>query len=123
MAEKQIEELTKELRTLKIRVATLEAENDQRVRRESREHTRALATPSNEKEQVNGIGIGDRVRITNHVKKPAYWTKAWDEKKERVATVTKINPLQIHFRTDNGVNTWRAPNNVRKITDTDEYSR
>jgi hypothetical protein len=83
MAEKQIEELTKELRTLKIRVATLEAENDQRVRRESHEYTRTLATP-NEKDQVNGIGIGDRVRITNHVKKPAYWTKAWDGRRKNV---------------------------------------
>ena len=112
MAERQIEELIEELRTLRLRVATLEAENDQRTRRESLESTRSSTA-----EQVNGIRKGDRVRITNAVKKPAYWTRAWDENKERVATVTKVTPLQIHFRTDNGVNTWRAPNNVRKIVD------
>jgi hypothetical protein len=128
MAERQIEELIRELRTLKLRVATLEAENDyQRARRESSEHTRTLTAASNnsthDMERVNGIGRGDRVRITNTVKKPAYWTKAWDEKKERVATVIKVTPSQIHFRTDNGVNTWRAPNNVRKIVDTDEFNR
>jgi hypothetical protein len=128
MAERQIEELIRELRTLKLRVATLEAENDeQRVRRESSEYSRTITTASSSSthsvERVNDIGRGDRVRITNTVKKPAYWTKAWDEKKERLATVTKVTPSQIHFRTDNGVNTWRAPNNVRKVLDTDELNR
>jgi hypothetical protein len=114
MAERQIEELINELRTLKLRVETLEAGNNNRiVRTESTDHTR-----SNDVERVNGIGVGDRVRIINRVKKPANWTRAWDEKRERVATVTRITPSQIHFTTDNGVNTWRAPNNVKRVTTT-----
>lgn len=120
MAERQIEELIEELRTLKLRVATLEAENEQRIRRDSVDSARSSTATT----QVNGIGKGDRVRITNAVKKPAYWTRAWDEEKERSATVTRVTPLQIHFRTDNGVNTWRAPNNVRKTTNgSHEYGR
>jgi hypothetical protein len=114
MAERQIEDLINELRTLKLRVETLEAENNNRnVRPESNDYTQSKYV-----ERVNGIGTGDRVRITNRVKKPADWTRAWDERKERVATVTRVTPSQIHFTTDNGVNTWRAPNNVKKITTT-----
>jgi hypothetical protein len=26
-----------------------------------------------------------------------------------------VTPSQIHFITDNGVKTWRAPNNVKKL--------
>jgi molybdopterin-guanine dinucleotide biosynthesis protein len=61
MAERQIEELINELRTLKLRVETLEAGNNNgSVRTESTDHTR-----SNDAERVNGIGVGDRVRIIN----------------------------------------------------------
>jgi hypothetical protein len=62
---------------------------------------------------------GDRVRIKarNKVRKPATWDKRipWSEDKERTATVTRVTPTQIHFITDNGVETWRAPNNIYKI--------
>ena len=68
-------------------------------------------------ESVNGIRKGDRVRIKNKVKKPASWTRQieWDKEKERSATVTKITATQIHFVTDNGVETWRAPNGLKRI--------
>jgi hypothetical protein len=67
---------------------------------------------------VNGFRIGDRVRITNKVKKPAAWPReqTWSESEFRSATVTRVTRLQIHFVTDNGIKTWRAPNNLERIT-------
>jgi hypothetical protein len=66
---------------------------------------------------VNGIVKGDRIRIKNKVKKPATWTSRvdWSAEKERIATVTRVTPSQVHYITDNGVKTWRAPNNVEKL--------
>ena len=51
------------------------------------------------------------------VKKPAAWTRAWDKEKERFETVTRVTATQVHYITDNGVETcWRAPNNVERVS-------
>ena len=63
---------------------------------------------------MNGIVKGDRIRIKNKAKKPVTWTSqvdCWTAEKERKATVTRVMPMQIHFITNNRVETWRAPNN------------
>ena len=67
---------------------------------------------------TNGIRRGDRVRIKNKIKKPATWPsmKLWREDKYRSAIVTEITPAQIFILTDKGVSTWRAPNNLKKVT-------
>jgi len=66
---------------------------------------------------VNGIRQGDRVIIKNKIRKPATCTDntEWTKEKECVATVTRVTKEQIHFVTDNGTNTWRAPNNLSKL--------
>ena len=113
MDEELVEELTRELSDLRLRQAVLVStlarlkgtgsetqEVDERV---------ALA--------INGIGRGDRVWITNKVRKPADWpahTK-WNEDEFRSARVTRVTRKQIFILTDNGVETWRAPNNLRKV--------
>lgn len=61
---------------------------------------------------------GDRVVITNHVRKPAIWNWLrgdWDPEKERLAVVTKVTEKQVHLLTDNGSTTWRAPKNLRRF--------
>jgi ABC-type phosphate transport system auxiliary subunit len=59
---------------------------------------------------------GDRMRIKNNeLCRPTDWnnTIIWVE--ERRATVTRVVEGQIHFITLNGVRTWRAPNNMRRL--------
>ena len=60
---------------------------------------------------------GDRVWIKNKLKKPATWSNgvAWNENKAKTATVSHIYKGQVHFVTDNGVKTWRAVNNLKRI--------
>jgi hypothetical protein len=109
MEDTRIENLIAELNVLRIRVAHLEAGQE------------VLDTQRDVDIDVNvnvvALRRGDRIRITNRVKKPATWTGASvsDEERERVATVTRVRPKQVHFVTDNGTRTWRAPNNVRRI--------
>ena len=101
-----IEELTKEIRKLRVRVARLESER---------------APPNKETPlptvKVDTLKAGDRVRITNKIRRPTSWPAAipWTEDKERVGTVTRLTKNQVHFRTDNGRVTWRATHNIRKI--------
>jgi hypothetical protein len=72
---------------------------------------------------VNGIRQGDRVTIKNKIHKPAVCTDDtnWTKERERVATVTKVTKEQIHFITDNGTRTWRAPNNLSKLPNKADY--
>ena len=66
--------------------------------------------------------VVDRVRMLNEVKKPATWDNriAWCETSARQATVTDVRPKQI-FTTDNGIETWSAPNNLAKLY-TDQHA-
>jgi hypothetical protein len=102
-----VDDLVVELNALRIRVAQLEAAQG------------AAADPDNANHVDNAVAFrrGDRIRITNRVKRPANWNSGvvWEEDKERTATVTRVTPNQIHFLTDNGTRTWRAPGNVRRI--------
>lgn len=113
----KIDTLIAELKSLKIREAdiiaqleTAAAEQRRGQRRETNTDTRVVVSGT------NALARGDRVRITNRVRKPATWNNdiRWEEDKERSATVTKVTPDQVHIVTDNGVRTWRAPNNLKK---------
>ena len=55
---------------------------------------------------------GDRIVITNRIKKPVNWKGDWSATKERHGTVTLATTEKVFFRTDNGVFTWRAPKNI-----------
>lgn len=75
----------------------------------------ATGNPTNP--SVNGLRKGDRVRIKNKVIKPATWPveRPWIKEEARRATITRVTRDQIHFVTDNGTRTWRAPNNLERI--------
>ena len=115
MRDEEIEALIVELRAIILRkdaiLAQLNAAYDEYGTAATIGDRRALLP------RVNGIVKGDCIQIKNKVKKPAAWTSqvAWSAEKERTATVTRVTPSQIHFITDNGVKTWRAPNNVEKL--------
>ena len=106
MEDVTVEELTVELNALRIRVAQLEAAVGA-----------AADTDNGNVDNAVAFRRGDRIRITNRVKRPSNWNTGvvWEEDKERTATVTRVTPHQIHFVTDNGTRTWRAHRNVRRI--------
>jgi hypothetical protein len=115
MAERKLDELIGKLKVLKIEEASILSQIAELNSNTPRPATRT----SSSEERVNGIAKGDRVRIKNRVRKPATWTSEteWTEAKERLATVTRVTLEQIHFVTDNGTRTWRAPNNVRRLVE------
>lgn len=113
MADKGLEDLIGQLKLLKVQEASILA---QIAARSAGTPSGAVAATTGRR--VNGIAEGDRIRIKNRVRKPATWiseNSEWTEAKERLATVTQVTQGQIHFVTDNGTRTWRAPNNVRLL--------
>jgi outer membrane murein-binding lipoprotein Lpp len=107
MKTEDIDQLTTELRDLKIRVAQLEAAITDRETDERSASTAAAAV----------FQRGDRVKVKNKLKKPATWpvTAKWDQEAAQLATVTHNYKNQVHFITDNGVKTWRAHNNLARL--------
>ena len=62
--------------------------------------------------------IGDRVRITNTVRRPATWTGVWNSSAVatyRRATVVSVAGDRISLRTDNGVTTWRLAAHLQPL--------
>ena len=122
MTTERIEELTTELKALRVRetsiIEEIERENRSRRTTESRPRRTTTTAPPTELE------AGARVYIKNQVRKPANWDDRirWNPHKERKATVTKVTPAasrhleaKVHLTTDNGTRTWRAAKNVRPL--------
>ncbi len=128
MSEDRIEHLINKLRLLKVQEAHLLTQIEEENRRRESEVAIArnvveVTEENNIQRHHHEISVGDRIWIKNKLKKPATWTsnKPWIEIEGRTATVTGFATGQVHFLTDNGVKTWRAPNNVEKIDkNTDE---
>ena len=108
MEDNRLEDLIEELRTLKIRETEIVAE----LKRVSNGAPEKRAGGNEGDKPCAGIAKGDRVRITNKVRKPASAGPTWTEAKERVAVVTSVNATQVYILTDNGTRTWRGPNNL-----------
>ena len=108
-----IDLLTAELANLRVRVAQLEAAaaTDHRTTQDTQED-------DSPRRVDNPFRRGDRVKILNKVRRPATWdtSNPWDQKAAQRATVTRLYREQVHFRTDNGVETWRARNNLQLLT-------
>jgi hypothetical protein len=107
-----IDSLTQELQNLHLRIEQIERAIAAQTATQGRSES-----ATDERREINGIAVGDRVRVKNKVKKPATWISdtPWSANKERIATVTRVTPSQIHYVTDNGTRTWRAPNNLEKV--------
>ncbi len=124
MEDTKLGNLINELKALKIKeseikvresqiISEIELINERKQRQVTTKTTsHQLQTPLS----VNGFKQGDRVVIKNKVIKPATRIDAtWTKEKEQVATVTRVTENQVHFITDNGTRTWRAPNNLSKL--------
>ena len=121
---KTVQELITALKTLRLQEADLTAQLEEAI--ENREEQPGVTNEkAGGKEERNssiqgphGFSRCDRIWIKNKLHKPASWNNEfeWIEKKGKTATVTDVlikGPVtQIHFITDNGVKTWRAPNNL-----------
>jgi restriction endonuclease S subunit len=130
--ERKIQELTSALKTLKLQEAELTAqlkkaiENKEKKRDEVLDNTHEASVPTRRvsKRDEQSFHRGDKIWIKNKLHKPATWNNKieWNEKEGKTATVTDVIVRgpgeQVHFLTDNGVRTWRAPNNVCLITPT-----
>jgi hypothetical protein len=121
MGDNKIHELIKELKVLKLReteiIAQLEVENVRR-NRETRENRAQVVRHRTTTTTTNhGFERGDRIRITNQVTKPAHWdtNETWNYRDALRATVTFTTADRIYFVTDNGVNTWRAVRNIKRL--------
>ena len=62
---------------------------------------------------LNLIVVGDRVKITNRVLNPKGCEVT---KRDRLATVTRLDEGKVFFTTDNGTNTWRLPRNLQHLS-------
>ena len=112
--ERSIDELIAELQELKIREAEIVTALE-RANRTARVRIPEVVEGHRQEGHAQvpyGFRRGDRVRITNRVRRPATAGVSWTEERERLATVTRIIPDQVHIRTDNGTKTWRAHNNL-----------
>jgi hypothetical protein len=123
MEDKRIEKLIEELKALKVREAIVLAQLEAAV------NLTGTGTGRDPPRTTRGIEDdliqGDRVRITNRVRKPATWprTAEWEERKERLGTVTRVTAEQIHIITDNGTRTWRAPQNLKRVPTEDSGNK
>jgi hypothetical protein len=117
MRDNKIHALIEELKALKLREAAildqLEVENKRRNREEREREEREIHHHGTTN---HGFEQGDRIRITNQVKKPYNWgDDRWNYQEAKRATVTFATEDRIHFVTDNGVTTWRAPKNIQRL--------
>jgi len=115
MEGREIQRLINELKALHIKEAEvlhqLEAAASDRSRRDQKGEGR-------DRNQEKGTFVtGQRVYITNNIRRPINCPAHWQIQKERFATVIKQANNKVFIRTDNGVETWRAPKNLTKIED------
>jgi hypothetical protein len=87
MAEESVDELIRQLETLRIQEDTL-----------LRQIIQARARESQQRQDTDGL-IGRPVTD-----------------RDRVGTVTKITRKRVFLQTDNGVNTNRAPENLQRLS-------
>lgn len=127
---KTIQELISALETLRIQEADLTAQLKQALAGPQDTAQEAVKTTKREEKRSSthiAFTKGDRIWIKNKLHKPANWNNCseWVEREGRTATVTEVlirGPSeQVHFITDNGVSTWRAPNNVQLLTPSTQH--
>ena len=58
---------------------------------------------------------GDRVYITNRIRRPVFANRDWTTIRERRATVTRRDGDRVYITTENGTETWRASKNLRPL--------
>jgi hypothetical protein len=107
MADDEVDELVRELEGLRIRREELLTRlTEARRRRGARGFFVVGPAP---------LVVGERVRITNRVRRPAGWPPAPNDETDQVGVVTRVTATRIYVTTDTGINTWRAKTNVTRV--------
>jgi hypothetical protein len=101
--EESVEELTEQLEALQLVEASIR-----------RRLSRARAREQRRQQQLQ-LRVGARIEVTNPIT-TADGTLA-TEANDRRAFITRITLTQVHFRTLNGHETWRARRNIRLVPD------
>lgn len=113
----ELNQIIAELKSLKLqqeRVLTRLENHAQRLAEASLPIAEAVPTTNSRDVPLE---IGDRIIITNGVRRPSRWIRPWDARQERHATITRIGTDgRVFFTTDNGVKTWRSPANVKRFS-------
>jgi hypothetical protein len=115
MDDPSVQQLVSRLKEIRLEASAIIAQIDRRLDDGSGE-----GGMQDEPMENTVLCSGDRIHIKNKLKKPADWNNSIKWVEERRATVTRVLEGQIHFVTDNGVRTWRAPNNVRRLRKDEE---
>ena len=63
---------------------------------------------------IEDLRPGDRIWVTNRIRRPVSASSRWTATNERHATVTRVDVAasKVYFRTDNGTETWRSIQNL-----------
>ena len=115
MSSERLKSLIADLQRLRVEESSIIEEIERTERATREDNTKEQATTAD----GTTIEIGSKVRIKNKVRRPATAGTTWTEAKERLATVTRFYREQVHVRTENGTDTWRAKNNLELIRPTD----
>jgi hypothetical protein len=113
-SEDRIARLTQQVQELQLQVTALQQE----LKQEPKQHNRSHQTPPSTSTVTNTlIQPGDRIRITNQVKKPLSWDTSitFNQQQAKLATVTAVVNNRIYFTTDNGIHTWRSRRNILQL--------
>jgi hypothetical protein len=109
MSDNEVARLISELKELKLRelqvLSLLESLVQQNNTNHTTNHTATATTTLH-----TGFVTGDRVVITNNIRRPLNRPV---NKGDRTAIVINVTPKRIDLTTSNGVTTWRAPHNLR----------
>lgn len=111
----QIDTLINELKRLQVRETSLlrQLEDAHRQRDAAQADDGARDNGNATRQQAGRYQVGDRVYVTNRIRKPVFAPASWTGFKERHATVTSVDGEKVFFETDNGTRTWRVAKNLR----------
>ena len=112
MREEELDRLLRELRSLHIR--TERVLNDiETLRRPPRQVT--SFPPVSDSSRSSTFHVGDHVYIRNQVRHVPNGRRS--NPADRAAIVEQVTGNRVEIQTGNGYRTWRAPHNLRPITE------
>jgi hypothetical protein len=114
MEDKSINKLIKELKDLQLHEAKVLALIEKANKRRDQVAGHHGVFSKHRTTNIHGFEQGDQIRITNPVTKPHHWGDTpcnYLDAQRAMVTFTTVD--QIYFVTDNSVNTWRAPQNLK----------
>ena len=109
MVADSVDELIKELASLRIRRESIRTRETQVFAR----LVQAAREAELENDRVAAVlQVGDRVRITNTVNRP---NNLPPRNGDQVGTITNITRTRFYITTDSGIETWRAARNIARL--------